>query len=147
MMKKIIQFVIFLVAFLQAETFTFYLFVPEYKEWIEAPPAIKNLENGDSVSMSADEYVGWYYYSWNKNEVPDSVLIYSRRDSSYLDPISLDGYCSKTVSPLRMKLLSGAINQNAIFFIADSSSREIVNSEDGFSYLIIKNGLTKYLLR
>ena len=140
-MKKIIQFVIFLVAFLQAETFTFYLFVPEYKEWIEAPPAIKNLENGDSVSMSADEYVGWYYYSWNKNEVPDSVLIYSRRDSSYLDPISLDGYCSKTVSPLRMKLLSDAINQNAIFFVADSSSREIVNSEDGFSYFDIRKEL------
>lgn len=141
-MKKVVILISFAIAFLQAESFTFYLLVPGYKEWLESPPVIKNLANDELVSMEedADGYHGWFHYTWEKNVIPDSVLIYSHIDTLFLDPIGMNGFCSKNVSPLMMKMLSEIAGSKSIFFIANSEYAEMTAEVDegGFAYFDVR---------
>lgn len=142
-MKKVVILISFAIAFLQAESFTFYLLVPGYKEWLESPPVIKNLANDELVSMEedADGYNGWFHYTWEKNVIPDSVLIYSHKDSSFLDPIDVNGFCSKKVSPFMMKMLSDIVGSESIFFVANSEYAEMTSDveKNGFAYTDLRS--------
>lgn len=141
-MKKVILLVLSAIAFLQAESFTFYLLVPEYREWLEMPPIIKNLANGDVIPMErdAEEYYGWYHYTWEKDSIPDSVLIYSSRDTSFEDPIASDGFCSKTNDSFPLKMMSDLVD--TVYFVSELSWR-IVDGVDeyGFAYNDIRQDI------
>lgn len=142
MVIKVAILILCVVALLQAESLTFYLFVPEYKEWIESSPVIKDLANGKIVSMEkdVDGYSGWFHYTWEKDLIPDSVLIYSHIDTLFLDPIGMNGFCSKNVSPLMMKMLSEIAGSKSIFFIANSEYAEMTAEVDegGFAYFDVR---------
>ena len=142
MVIKVAILILCVVALLQAESLTFYLLVPEYKEWIESSPVIKNLANGETVSMEkdVDGYSGWFHYTWEKDLIPDSVLIYSHIDTLFLDPIGMNGFCSKNVSPLMMKMLSEIAGSKSIFFIANSEYAEMTAEVDegGFAYFDVR---------
>lgn len=133
-MKKIILLVLCTIAFLQAESFTFYLLVPEYKEWLETPPIVKNLTNGNVASMDRDatEYYGWYHYTWEKDSVPDSVFFFSYRDSSFLDPIGSNGFCDKNKNAFPMKTFSDLMD--TVYFVADLFWKGVDHDVDEYGY-------------
>ena len=133
-MKKLTLLLLCAIAILHAESFTFYLLVPEYKEWLETPPIVKNLTNGNVASMDRDatEYYGWYHYTWEKNSVPDSVFFFSYRDSSFLDPIGSNGFCDKNKNAFPMKTFSDLMD--TVYFVADLFWKGVDHDVDEYGY-------------
>ncbi|WP_308603334.1 hypothetical protein [uncultured Fibrobacter sp.] len=62
---------------------TLFFLSPYIKNWFHSTPVIVENSNRSSArSMTADT-LGWYRYSWDENSLPDSILVYSGRDSLF----------------------------------------------------------------
>lgn len=83
--------------------------------------------------MTADT-LGWYRYSWDENSLPDSILVYSGRDSLFSEPVGFGGFpaSSSMQIPIKMLFEVSFRGQGSIFYVPEESKWPDENAEFGF---------------
>ena len=136
---------------------TFFFLSPYTKNWFDSTPVIVENSNRSSAwSMTADT-LGWYRYSWDENSLPDSILVYSGRDSLFSEPVGFGGFpaSSSMQIPIKMLFEVSFRGQGSIFYVPEDSKWPDENSEFGFyvwdvrsetGYLASSKAFTLYFL-
>lgn len=136
---------------------TLFFLSPYAKNWFDSPPVIvENLNRNSAQSMIADT-LSWYHYSWDENSLPDSILVYSGRDSLFSEPVGFGGFpaSSSMQIPIKMLFEVSFRGQGSIFYVPEESKWPDENSEFGFyvwdvrsetGYLASSKAFTLYFL-
>ena len=130
-MKKITLLLLGIAPFLSAETFTLHFLIPKDSCWIESGAAFVSNNSGNLQPMTKDEvYPGWFSYSWDKANVPDSMLFYCNDDKKMEHPIGMNKIGADTVEAFPAKILIELFKEeidfaNALYFIPDAEKYEV----------------------
>ena len=129
-MKKFVLLLLGLATLLSAETFTVHFLIPNDSCWIESGVGLVINNNGNLQAMQKDEeYPGWYSYSWDKANLPTSVLFYCKEDKALEHPIGFSKIGADTLMAFDVKLLADFFdfentNINALYYIPDEEYYE-----------------------
>lgn len=129
-MKKFVLLLLGLATLLSAETFTVHFLIPNDSCWIESGVGLVINNDGNLQAMQKDEeYPGWYSYSWDKANLPTSVLFYCKEDKALEHPIGFSKIGADTLMAFDVKLLADFFdfentNINALYYIPDEEYYE-----------------------
>ena len=129
-MKKITLLLWGLASFLPAETFTLHFLIPKDSCWIESGAAFIANNDGKLQAMTKDDnYPGWFSYSWDKTNVPDSMLFYCNDDKTLAHPIGMNKIGADSIETFPAKILFELVKDevdfaNALYFIPDAEKYE-----------------------
>ena len=124
-MKKFVLLLLGLATLLSAETFTVHFLIPNDSCWIESGVGLVINNDGNLQAMQKDEeYPGWYSYSWDKANLPTSVLFYCNEDKALEHPIGLSKIGADTLMVFDVKFLAevfdfGNAQINALYYVPD----------------------------
>ncbi|MBQ3778435.1 MAG: hypothetical protein II835_10245 [Fibrobacter sp.] len=124
-MKKFVLLLLGVATLLSAETFTVHFLIPNDSCWIESGVGLVINNDGNLQAMQKDEeYPGWYSYSWDKANLPTSVLFYCKEDKALEHPIGFSKIGADTLMAFDVKLLAdffdfGNAQINALYYVPD----------------------------
>ena len=124
-MKKFALLLLGLATLLSAETFTVHFLIPNDSCWIESGVGLVISSDGNLQAMQKDEeYPGWYSYSWDKADLPTSVLFYCNEDKALEHPIGLSKIGADTLIAFDVKFLAevfdfGNAQINVLYYVPD----------------------------
>lgn len=129
-MKKVSLYLILIASFAFSAEVNFFVQLPLNRNWLTGTPVL--IENDDGVihQMYDAGGNGWFRYSWEKEEIPESVYIYSAKDLLFQHPLGLD-YGEESAGPLPMSLIYHDFAGDSIYYIPDEQCR--LNVIDPFS--------------
>ncbi len=133
MLKIFVGSFLFLSFAFSAEKTLFFL-PPYTKSWFNSTPVVvENSDRSSTRAMTADT-LGWFRFSWDENALPDSVLVYSGRDSLFLKPVGFGGFPVSTVRQIPLKMLFDAAypEQGSVFYVPEESQRPGEDVDFGF---------------
>ena len=124
-MKKLVLLLLWLSSLTFAETFTIHILIPNDSCWIKSGAGLVINNDGFLQAMQKDEnYPGWYSYSWDNANLPDSVLFYCNDDKTLEHPIGLSEIGDGTLESFEIKLfikffkLESSKN-NSLYYVPD----------------------------
>ena len=129
-MKKFVLLLLGLATLISAETFTVHFLIPNDRCWIESGAGLVINNDGNLQAMQKDEKnSGWYSYSWDKANLPDSVLFYCNEDKALEHPIGLSKLGADTLRVFDVKLLAEffefeSSEINALYYVPDEEYYE-----------------------
>ena len=124
-MKKFALLLLGLATLISAETFTVHFLIPNDQCWIESGAGLVISSDGNLQAMQKDEeYPGWYSYSWDKADLPTSVLFYCNEDKALEHPIGFSKIGADTLMAFDVKLLAevfdfGNAQIKALYYVPD----------------------------
>lgn len=129
-MKKASLYLILIASFAFSAELNFFVQLPLNRNWLTGTPVL--IENDDGVihQMYDAGGNGWFRYSWEKEEIPESIYIYSAKDLLFQHPLGLD-YGEESAGPLPMSLIYHDFAGDSIYYIPDEQCR--LNVIDPFS--------------
>jgi hypothetical protein len=138
-MNKIVLLLLGIAPFLSAETFTLHFLIPKDNCWIESGAAFVANNDGKLQAMTKDEvYPGWFSYSWDKANVPDSMLFYCNDDKTLAHPIGMNKIGADTIETIPAKILFELFKEeiefaNALYFIPDAEKYDVEFLSNNYS--------------
>ena len=132
-MTKIIALLLMMASTLMSAQVTFFIQVPPSRNWLNENPIL--VENNDGLvhQMQTAGENGWYSYSWEKDDMPDSIFVYSAKDSAYSSPLGCNYYDKGSVqNAIKVKSLVEIFLTDSIYYISDDFCWIDGETQDGF---------------